>query len=226
MKQKPAFVLDLRLQPGSFDINITPDKREVLLVNVRADCPKRSSKPRLTRSLLAARRKGRCWRRCEQVCTSCGRLPAAGCKWGRCSPPSPPSGCLPAPKAHRPQRQPLRTCPEMMPRFRHCLPPCLATQMRRICPRPRSAPLLRAQRAGPQRPLSSQPFSSGGGCQRPARKPALLRHRRARPSALQSTPSRWRRQWAAARSGSAWLVCDCGSTWLLRRPRHQRRLRR
>ena len=35
MKNKPAFILDFKLQPGSFDINVTPDKREVLLSRVR-----------------------------------------------------------------------------------------------------------------------------------------------------------------------------------------------
>ena len=29
MKHKPAAVLDVQLPPGSFDINVTPDKREV-----------------------------------------------------------------------------------------------------------------------------------------------------------------------------------------------------
>lgn len=31
MKQKPAFVLDVRLPPGSFDVNVTPDKREIFM---------------------------------------------------------------------------------------------------------------------------------------------------------------------------------------------------
>ena len=31
MKQKPAAVLDLRLPPGSFDVNVTPDKRTIFL---------------------------------------------------------------------------------------------------------------------------------------------------------------------------------------------------
>ena len=33
MKHKPAFVLDFVLPPGKFDINITPNKREVFLVD-------------------------------------------------------------------------------------------------------------------------------------------------------------------------------------------------
>lgn len=36
MKQKPAFVLDLRLPPGSFDVNVTPDKREIFMTGVSA----------------------------------------------------------------------------------------------------------------------------------------------------------------------------------------------
>eukprot|EP01034_Spumella_vulgaris_P024390 gene24390-30734_t len=31
MKQKPGFVLDLRVPPGLYDVNVTPDKREVML---------------------------------------------------------------------------------------------------------------------------------------------------------------------------------------------------
>lgn len=34
MKQKPAFILDLRLPPGSFDVNVTPDKREIFMTGV------------------------------------------------------------------------------------------------------------------------------------------------------------------------------------------------
>lgn len=34
MKQKPAFVLDVRLPPGSFDVNVTPDKREIFMTDV------------------------------------------------------------------------------------------------------------------------------------------------------------------------------------------------
>lgn len=34
MKQKPAFVLDIRLPPGSFDVNVTPDKREIFMTDV------------------------------------------------------------------------------------------------------------------------------------------------------------------------------------------------
>jgi DNA mismatch repair ATPase MutL len=33
MKQKPAFVLDIAVPPGYFDVNLTPDKREVLIVH-------------------------------------------------------------------------------------------------------------------------------------------------------------------------------------------------
>lgn len=33
MNQKPAFVLSILVPPGSYDVNITPDKREILLVN-------------------------------------------------------------------------------------------------------------------------------------------------------------------------------------------------
>ena len=36
MKNKPAYVLDLTLPAGSFDINVTPDKREVFLTKARA----------------------------------------------------------------------------------------------------------------------------------------------------------------------------------------------
>lgn len=32
MKQKPAFVLNITVPPGYFDVNLTPDKREVLIV--------------------------------------------------------------------------------------------------------------------------------------------------------------------------------------------------
>lgn len=31
MKQKPAFIIDLKVSMGSFDVNLTPDKREVLI---------------------------------------------------------------------------------------------------------------------------------------------------------------------------------------------------
>ncbi|CAN0514066.1 unnamed protein product, partial [Ectocarpus sp. 8 AP-2014] len=34
MKQKPAFILDLRLPPGTFDVNVTPDKREIFMTGV------------------------------------------------------------------------------------------------------------------------------------------------------------------------------------------------
>ncbi len=34
MKHKPAYILDLQLPAGSFDINVTPDKREVFLTKV------------------------------------------------------------------------------------------------------------------------------------------------------------------------------------------------
>ena len=43
-KHKPALVLDLRLAPGAFDVNVTPDKREILL----------AAEPAITRSLRAA----------------------------------------------------------------------------------------------------------------------------------------------------------------------------
>lgn len=36
MKQKPAFILDVRLPTGDFDVNVTPDKREIFLTGVRA----------------------------------------------------------------------------------------------------------------------------------------------------------------------------------------------
>ena len=35
MKHKPAYVVNLILRRGTFDINVTPDKREVLLTEVR-----------------------------------------------------------------------------------------------------------------------------------------------------------------------------------------------
>lgn len=35
MKHRPAFVLELALPPGAFDVNVTPDKREVLVAQVR-----------------------------------------------------------------------------------------------------------------------------------------------------------------------------------------------
>lgn len=34
MKQKPAFILDVRLPSGSFDVNVTPDKREIFMTDV------------------------------------------------------------------------------------------------------------------------------------------------------------------------------------------------
>lgn len=37
MKQKPAFVLDVRLPPGSFDVNVTPDKREIFMTEASKD---------------------------------------------------------------------------------------------------------------------------------------------------------------------------------------------
>ena len=33
MKQKPACILDIRVPPGSFDVNLTPDKREIVLTH-------------------------------------------------------------------------------------------------------------------------------------------------------------------------------------------------
>lgn len=33
MKQKPAFILDLKVSAGSFDVNLAPDKREVIVQN-------------------------------------------------------------------------------------------------------------------------------------------------------------------------------------------------
>ena len=38
MKQKPAFILDLRLPPGTFDVNVTPDKREIFMTGVSCMC--------------------------------------------------------------------------------------------------------------------------------------------------------------------------------------------
>jgi DNA mismatch repair ATPase MutL len=35
MSQKPAFVINILVPPGSFDVNISPDKREILLTNYR-----------------------------------------------------------------------------------------------------------------------------------------------------------------------------------------------
>lgn len=37
MKQKPAFILDLRLPPGTFDVNVTPDKREIFMTGVSSN---------------------------------------------------------------------------------------------------------------------------------------------------------------------------------------------
>lgn len=34
MKQKPAFILDVRLPAGDFDVNVTPDKREIFMIDV------------------------------------------------------------------------------------------------------------------------------------------------------------------------------------------------
>ena len=31
MKHKPACVLDIRVPAGTFDVNLTPDKREIIL---------------------------------------------------------------------------------------------------------------------------------------------------------------------------------------------------
>lgn len=36
MSHKPAFIIDLQLPTGSFDVNVTPDKREAFIPNVRA----------------------------------------------------------------------------------------------------------------------------------------------------------------------------------------------
>jgi DNA mismatch repair ATPase MutL len=33
MNQKPAFVINIIAPPGTFDVNISPDKREILLTN-------------------------------------------------------------------------------------------------------------------------------------------------------------------------------------------------
>ncbi len=33
MSQKPAFFINIIVPPGAFDVNITPDKREILLTN-------------------------------------------------------------------------------------------------------------------------------------------------------------------------------------------------
>lgn len=33
MKNKPAFIIDVCVPPGSFDVNLTPDKREIVLVH-------------------------------------------------------------------------------------------------------------------------------------------------------------------------------------------------
>ncbi len=38
MGHKPAFVIDLELPPGSFDVNVTPDKREAFIPNVCVTC--------------------------------------------------------------------------------------------------------------------------------------------------------------------------------------------
>ena len=40
MKSKPAFIINLVLRRGTFDINVTPDKREVLLTDVRGVWPR------------------------------------------------------------------------------------------------------------------------------------------------------------------------------------------
>lgn len=34
MSQKPAFIIDITAPAGTFDINISPDKREILLTNI------------------------------------------------------------------------------------------------------------------------------------------------------------------------------------------------
>ena len=33
MKHKPACILDVRVPSGSFDVNLTPDKREIVLTH-------------------------------------------------------------------------------------------------------------------------------------------------------------------------------------------------
>ena len=33
MKQKPACILDIRVPAGTFDVNLTPDKREIVLAH-------------------------------------------------------------------------------------------------------------------------------------------------------------------------------------------------
>lgn len=42
MSQKPAFILNIEAPPGTFDINLSPDKREVLFSkqkNILGRCP-------------------------------------------------------------------------------------------------------------------------------------------------------------------------------------------
>jgi DNA mismatch repair protein PMS2 len=63
MKHKPAYVFDLRLPAGTFDINVTPDKREVFLTKVRpagAACCSGCVVTLLPPYLCSRRRPG-CW---------------------------------------------------------------------------------------------------------------------------------------------------------------------
>lgn len=57
LSSKPACVLDLQLRPRTFDVNVTPNKREVLLVHVSLS---RSARATLAATIdgCVARRKG------------------------------------------------------------------------------------------------------------------------------------------------------------------------
>ncbi len=74
MKNKPAYVLDVLLPPGTFDINVTPDKREVFLTKVsspnnrhppaptpRPPCPPVSWEADHTHRFLERGDQGGCW---------------------------------------------------------------------------------------------------------------------------------------------------------------------